>query len=92
MNLEKLKKLAAKGRVKAIVKEVSGRRMLIGFERINPRSRKFRQKQFLRAPMDLDALVKDHETNKAAAIEDRPGAGTADCSPTGSTTDGTSNS
>jgi len=33
MNLNKLKKLAAKGRVKAIVKEVGGRRMLVGFER-----------------------------------------------------------
>lgn len=92
MKFNKLMKLAAKGRVQAIVKEVAGRRMLIGFERVNSQSRKFRQKQFLGAPMDLDALTKDHETNNADAIEDRPGVGAADCESTGNTTDGESNS
>ena len=57
MNLAKLNKLIAKGRVKAIVKDVGGRRMLFGFERLNRRSRKYHIKD-LSQPIDLVALTK----------------------------------
>jgi len=75
MNLNKLKKLAAKGRVKAIVKEVGGRRMLVGFERNSRSSRKSRTKYFTKTPIDLAALVENHENQK----QDRLGIGAADC-------------
>lgn len=55
-NDPKFQALAQAGKLQAIVKEVAGRRMLIGFER-NEGSRKFREK-FITSPIDLDALGK----------------------------------
>jgi hypothetical protein len=68
MKIEKINKLIAKGRVQAIVKEVAGRRMLFGLERLNKRSRKSHVK-YLSQPIDLAALTKGAQraVEKAAA-------------------------
>lgn len=58
INDPEIQKLLRKGRLKAIIKNVTGRRMLIGFERNNRRSRKYRIKH-MTSPVDLDALGKD---------------------------------
>lgn len=51
---KKIDKLIKKGRAKAIVKELpGGRRVLVGFERLNKRSRFSRTKFFLPAPITL---------------------------------------
>ena len=56
----KMQAMLQSGRWKAIVKDVAGRRMLIGFERASRRSRKYHEK-FMCAPTDLDQLVKKHQ-------------------------------
>ncbi len=58
MKLDKIKKLIAKGRVAAIIKDVAGRRMLFGFERANKRSRKAHVKYFSK-PIDMATLSDD---------------------------------
>lgn len=68
MKQDKLNKLIAKGRIKAIVKEVAGRRMLFGYERINKRSRKNHIK-FLSAPIDLDRITREHNREKPCPPE-----------------------
>lgn len=55
MKLDKLNHLITKGRIKAIVKVVAGRRMLFGFERLNKRSRKYHVKHPSK-PIDLASL------------------------------------
>lgn len=76
MKLSKILKLANNGRYQAIVKVIAGRRMLLGFERKNKRSSKYRQK-FIMAPLDLATLTKP----QAAAVETsslpEPGAETS---------------
>jgi hypothetical protein len=54
---KKIDKLVKKGRMQAIVKEVAGRRVLVGFER-NKRSRKSGVKFFTPAPIDLSSFKK----------------------------------
>lgn len=47
---------------KAITKKlVDGRVMLIGFERLNRRSRLYRTKLMLKAPVILDEIVAEHK-------------------------------
>lgn len=58
MDLKKLHKLIAKGRIKAIIKDLpGGRRMLVGFERKSPNSRKAGVKYFSK-PIDMAELNK----------------------------------
>ena len=57
MKLEKINALINKGRIKAIIKQVGSRRMCIGFERLNKRSRKY-QVKYMTNPIDLDLLTK----------------------------------
>ena len=57
MKLEKINALINKGRIKAIIKQVGSRRMCIGFERLNKRSRKYKVK-YMTNPIDLDLLTK----------------------------------
>lgn len=52
---KKIDNLIAKGRIQAIVKEVAGRRMLVGFERTSKRSRFSRIKYFSK-PIELSKL------------------------------------
>ena len=59
--------MLASGRWQAIVKDVSGRRMCLGLERTNRRSRKFAEKFMFRMPVDLGQLVKDHEKQQVSA-------------------------
>lgn len=54
------------GRFKAIIKDVAGRRMLLGFERTSSRSRKYREK-FMCSPTDLDQLVRKHQRENQPA-------------------------
>lgn len=68
MKLEKLNKLIAKGRVKAIIKDVAGRRFLFGFERLNKRSRKFHVKHFSK-PIDMAELSKDAQAKAAPPLQ-----------------------
>lgn len=55
MKLEKIQHLINKGRVKAIIKDVAGRRLLFGFERLNRRSRRYHVKH-LTKPIDMATL------------------------------------
>lgn len=57
MKLEKINALINKGRIKAIIKTVGSRRLCIGFERLNKRSRKYKVK-YMTNPIDLDLLTK----------------------------------
>lgn len=68
MQLAKLNLLISKRRIKAIVKEVAGRRMLFGFERLNKRSRKYHVKH-LSKPIDLASLSPQSQTALASATD-----------------------
>ena len=56
MKLKEMMKELQSGRFQAIVKNVAGRRMFLGIERKNTRSRKRHQK-FMCSPQDLDQLL-----------------------------------
>lgn len=60
------------GRWQAIVKNVAGRRMFLGIERISKRSRKNRVK-YMCPPQDLDRLLAEH-AKKPGAAEPAPSA------------------
>lgn len=66
MNLKKLKVAMAKGRIKAIIKNVAGRRMLVGYERVSKQSRKAKVIH-IHAPVDLDKLAKEQGQRKPAS-------------------------
>lgn len=53
-----IQRILRRGRHKAIIKDVAGRRMLIGFEPNSKDSRKYHQKLFTN-PIDLDQLGKE---------------------------------
>lgn len=68
MELDKLKKLMAKGRLKAIIKEFPGnRRMLIGVERKSKASRKRRVAHIFARPIDMAELNKKPEPEQEGA-------------------------
>ena len=68
MKINKILPLLNTGRYQAIVKEIAGRRMFIGIERISKRSRRYQQK-FMCTPVDLEQLVKKHaDSLKPAAL------------------------
>lgn len=71
MKLSKIYKLLNSGRAEAIVKEINGRRMLFGFQRKNPKSRK-RNQVFLTQPIDLKRLEEEHQKQKAKAAQPKP--------------------
>ena len=52
---KQIQKMLKNGRYKAIIKEVAGRRMLLGFERRSKSSRKYGHKS-LTSPIDLDRM------------------------------------
>jgi hypothetical protein len=67
----KIKKVLARGRHRAIIKDVAGRRMLIGFEPSNPNSRK-RHVKLMTSLIDLDQLGKDTKAAVEASAADAP--------------------
>lgn len=61
----------------AIIKVIEGRRFLLGFERKNKSSRKYREKLMCPFPVNLDQVVADYEAakRKVAADEATAAAG-----------------
>ena len=66
MKLSEMMKELQTGRYQAIVKNVAGRRMFLGIERKNRRSRKRHQK-FMCAPQDLDQLLAKQKSEPTPA-------------------------
>jgi len=71
MKLEKINALINKGRIKAIIKQVGSRRMCIGFERLNKRSRKY-QVKYMTNPIDLDLLTKPQPEHPVELMPEPP--------------------
>ncbi len=68
VKIQKMLALCLTGRVQPIIKDVAGRKMLLGFERRSKCSRKGGAKHLLPSPMDLDQLVKEHKAKKRANL------------------------
>lgn len=64
MKLSEMTKMLQTGRYQAIVKDVAGRRMFLGIERISSRSRK-RSRKYMCPPIDLDKVLKEHAEKKS---------------------------
>ena len=59
---------------KGIIKKLAdGRQMILGFERVSKRSRKYRTKFLFKVPLILDEIVKKQVL--PAAANDQPGSG-----------------
>jgi hypothetical protein len=64
LNVAKFLKSKQAGNYQAIIKEIEGRRFLLGFERKNRASRKYKEKLLCPFPVNLDQVVADYEQTK----------------------------